>query len=430
VTAERDPLERVREAKAAQAESRLPGPVITDATRRQLVDGGQFIIDSPKDVPAVFGKGQEVCWAQGESLIIVGPTGVGKGTLLQQIALRRMGILAGELLEYAVTEDADRLTVYLAMDRPSQIMRSFKRMVTDDQAGLLRQRMRVWKGALPFDIVKHPELLVEFVLEIGQLAERPVGTLIADSIKDLGSKLSSDETGGALNRAFGLVLAADIELAASHHQRKATAENKKPKSLDDVYGSTWITAGAGSVVLLWGEPGDTTVELSHLKPPADPLGPFDIEHDHDAGVSTRPHRADVWSILQAATDGGITVADATRKIYGARPEKRQTQAVRRKLDRLVTDERAVRVEASEKFEEVRYRPVPRQMSVTERAGVVTGTRDGERTEHAQHETPGNTEHAPSTHPDPLPPYVVGGGERAHDDDLDHLPATVHREVAG
>ena len=63
-------------------------------------------------------------------------------------------------------------------------------------------------------------------------------------------------------------------------QPKATAQNRKPTTLADVYGSTWITSGAGSVISLWGEPGDPLVELTHLKQPADDVGPLDLEHDH------------------------------------------------------------------------------------------------------------------------------------------------------
>ena len=66
---------------------------------------------------------------------------------------------------------------------------------------------------------------------------------------------------------LGALVASEIEVVVSHHQRKATGYNKKPTTLADVYGSTWLTAGAGSVVLLWGEAGDPIVELTHLGSP-------------------------------------------------------------------------------------------------------------------------------------------------------------------
>jgi hypothetical protein len=52
-----------------------------------------------------------------------------------------------------------------------------------------------------------------------------------------------------------------------------------------VYGSTWLTSGLGSVIVLDGKPGDPTVELRHLKQPAEPVGPLTLRHDHTAGVT-------------------------------------------------------------------------------------------------------------------------------------------------
>jgi hypothetical protein len=43
---------------------------------------------------------------------------------------------------------------------------------------------------------------------------------------------------------------------------------------DDVYGSTWLTAGTGSVILLNGEPGDPIVIMHHLKKPVAEGGPY------------------------------------------------------------------------------------------------------------------------------------------------------------
>ena len=218
----------------------------------QLVRGAEFVLAAPDRVPAVFGRDSEVLWAEGEPLLLVGPQGVGKTTLMQQIALRHAGILSGELLGYPVKADHGRLTLYLALDRPQQIARSFRRMISDAQEQQLGQLV-VWTGPLPFDLTKHPEKLVLLVHDIAEMLGSPVGAVFADSLKDMASPLSSDEVGAALSRAIGGVIAHQIEFAACHHQRKATGENEKPRTLADVYGSTWITAGAGSVLLLWGD---------------------------------------------------------------------------------------------------------------------------------------------------------------------------------
>jgi hypothetical protein len=70
-----------------------------------------------------------------------------------------------------------------------------------------------------------------------------------------------------------------------HHERKAANGAKRVQSLDDVYGSIWLTSGLGSVIVLECEPGDPTAELRHLKQPAEPVGPLTLRHDHAAGVT-------------------------------------------------------------------------------------------------------------------------------------------------
>jgi hypothetical protein len=84
-----------------------------------------------------------------------------------------------------------------------------------------------------------------------------------------------------------------IDLVIDHHQRKATTSNPRPKSLDDVYGSVFVPAGAGSVILLWGTPGAAVIEPSHLKQPAESVGPLDVLHEHDTGEMSIFDRPDL-----------------------------------------------------------------------------------------------------------------------------------------
>lgn len=50
-----------------------------------------------------------------------------------------------------------------------------------------------------------------------------------------------------------------------HHHRKATAENKQPKKLSDVYGSQYITARATTVLALWDVGVQNTLQVLPLK---------------------------------------------------------------------------------------------------------------------------------------------------------------------
>lgn len=369
-----------------------------------LRDGGAFILDESEDVLANWGEGDEVISTQGETLLIVGPQGVGKTTVAGRLILARAGIGDPEVLGLPVLQDPDRYVLYLALDRPRQIARSFRRMVHERDRLLLDSALRFWGGPLPFDVVKEPEALAEFALEHG------AGMLVIDSLKDLALRLSDDDVGGAVNRAFQHVLAAGVELVVLHHQRKSQGDNRKPTKLDDVYGSTWLTAGAGSVVLLWGEPGAPIVEFTHLKQPAGPVGPLQVEHDHLAGRLHTLERLTIRDVVRQATDGGVTVRDAAQRLKAGDPDKAEIVAARRKLDVLVRQGAAVKVADSDP---VLYRPVEHRRVPPVPDGV-----PGERDRNGRPPLPattGNSEGTEGTHNPATPatgvPPLRGGAPR-------------------
>jgi len=316
-------------ASAQRAEREAPGRV------DRLKGGAQFVLDDPADLAPVWGGGDEVLWACGEPILVAGPPGVGKTTLVGQLLRARLGLDA-MVLGYPVATD-DRSVLYLAMDRPRQIRRSMRRIFSEQDRSAL-DRLVVWEGPLPLDVGRVPEVLVELATEVG------AGTVIVDSLKDAAVKLTDDEVGGNVNRALQFLVTAGIEVCALHHQRKSQG-GAKPTSLEDVYGSTWLAAGAGSVVLLWGAAGDPIVELSHLKQPAGEVGPFKVEHDHDAGRTVRVDEVDPMAMLRAAPNG-ITSMDLARAIFSTdAPTDNRRKKAQRKLDRLVREGLARKREA-------------------------------------------------------------------------------------
>lgn len=307
------------------------------ANTRARVDGATFILDTPAEVVPVWGRGEEVLWAEGEPLLINGPTGVGKTTIAQQLVLARLG-MRGEVLGFPVAVDG-RPVLYIAADRPSQAARSMARMVTEADRPDLARGLVVWKGPLPHDVVKKPELLAVLAASMG------AGTVVVDSLKDVAFKLTEDEGGSGVNRALQALVAEGVEVAALHHQRKAQAGGGKPKALADVYGSTWITAGCGSVVVLWGEAGDAIVELSHLKQPVDTVGPLKLVHDHHRGHTTVVDRVDLATVVDTARNG-ITALEVAKALFNTTsPEANEVQRARRKLDALVRAGLARRTES-------------------------------------------------------------------------------------
>lgn len=301
----------------------------------RAIDGASFIESVPDEVPALWGSGPSVLWAQGEPLMIVGPDGVGKTTLGQQAALCRAGV-RDTLLGHPIKPCDSGKVLYIAGDRPRQAATSMRRMVVPGDLELLRQRLIVWKGPLPFQLKDDPQGLTNMADVLGAT------DVLIDSLKDLQPELVKDEVGSHVNIAFQELIATGHELLVLHHQRKELNGGAKPKRLADVYGSRWLTAGMGSVVLLWGEPGDLVVEMRHLKQPAEEVGPLNLIHDHARGATTVDEGTDLEEVLAAAKHGAIVQDAAVLMFTTTTPNRNEIEKARRRLESLVKRGRADR----------------------------------------------------------------------------------------
>lgn len=294
----------------------------------RALPGGEFILDQPSEAEAVWGGASgNVAWAKGEGLMLVGPEGVGKTTLMQQLVLARIGLR--KCVFGMRVEPADKPVLYIAADRPRQAQRSFARMVREEDRELLNERLIVWKGPLEFDLAEDKYLLRDFVLEQG------AGTVFIDSLKDVALDLTKDEVGSRVNAAFQEAIAAGIEPCTNHHQRKQQQGGAKPKKLADVYGSRWLTAGMGSVFVLWGDPGDLVVEFNHLKQPAEEIGPWQLLHDHDLGETTICGDVDLLALAAASPIGITAYVAAVAMFHTDQPDRNEIEKARRRLDKLV-----------------------------------------------------------------------------------------------
>jgi len=276
----------------------------------------------------LWGTREQTAWSSGESLMIVGPPGVGKTTLAHQVILARLG-LQDTVLNMPVSPS--KRVLYLAMDRPKQIAHAMARRIAPEHEPVLRDRLAVWQGPLPATLDKEPDLLADLA------AAHQADTIVIDSLKDAVSTLVDDALAVAFHNARMRALRNGVEIMELHHQRKATADAPRGQrpTLDRVYGSTWITSGAGSVLFIAGEAGDPAVTVHHLKTPTGEIGPLQVIHDHERGTTTIEPTFDPVAILRAHP-GGLTTRDLAAILGGqANPDRSDVEKARRHLERLV-----------------------------------------------------------------------------------------------
>jgi replicative DNA helicase len=298
----------------------------------RLVPGDVFLLDPEPDPAPIWGDGAEVLWAPGEPCLVTGPVGVGKTTLVGRLTRGRLG-LEPQVLGYRVTPGARRL-LYLACDRPRQIRRNLARMMRPDDREVLADRLVVWPGPPPADLAQTTSLLLDMC------RKADADTVVIDGLKDIALELSKDDVGARLNMAFQRCVADGVEVIGNHHQRKtAGGAAAKPRNLADLYGSTWIAAGAGTIILVWADqPGRAVIEVSTLKPAYEPVGPLQVVHDLDTGGLEVRDAITLEEVLRSSRGDALSLTELAERIGQPLPPGRagsnEREALRRKMHRL------------------------------------------------------------------------------------------------
>jgi hypothetical protein len=293
--------------------------------------GAAFILDRPTGVPLLWGTGEDALWPDGEPLMVMGPRGTGKTTLLGQLVRAQLGLGDGTVLGLPVSEVGRVL--YLAMDRPRQIQRSMGRQFTEEDRAVLGERLVVRSGPPPRDLAKDPTLLVTMA------DYYRADVVYVDSLKDIALGLSDDEVAAAVNRARQALMMTERQLCESHHTRKKDRRTKKAVTgIDEVYGSTWLTAGCGSVLQLSGDPGDIVVTFTQTKPVLVPVGPWKLLYDQLGGTVSIYYNQDLVELVRSRAGTGMTAREAAVIVFGrAVLTPAEVQKTRRLLDGHVRD---------------------------------------------------------------------------------------------
>ena len=326
---EAERVTRITDAPSAGSQAGAPGPV---ASLMFVLEPGDIVLDHPMLPVPLWGTPEDCLAARGEPTMIYGKTGIGKTTVMHRVMLSMVGIGPSAVLGYDVQPmDDDRRILYLAYDRPSQALRSIARMVTENDRPQLAK-------TLVIDRKRMLKVNSKDTLNMRRLCEENnIGRVFIDSLKDIATRLSEDESGAAYNAMVQEAIVADIEVFTSHHPRKGQGESKRESlELDDVYGSTWLTAGQGSIIVMDGEAGASLVFLRQLKMPSGEVGPFAFRIDYSTGELHREPTGDIVAMLAAVPGYGWTpTAVLVEKLYGESTNTSRT-ATRRRLERLVT----------------------------------------------------------------------------------------------
>lgn len=302
----------------------LTAAAVTTAGAR-TVTGGAFVLDDADAGDWWWGDGTDTIAMRGEAMVIAANTGVGKTTLAALVMAAWIGARR-DALGFQVRGDG-RKVLYLAMDRPRQAARALQRIFTPDQRSLLDANLVVRKGPPPAQITDDATVWAALA------AEHDAGLVIVDGLKDATSQLNGDEAGLAANQAMQAVIADGRELIVLHHLRLGVGGGKP--TLDDLYGSTWITAGAGSIIVLQGPNGGAArIELHHLKSPVEPVGPWKLDIDKHRGTMHRSSGGEELRRIVAAF--GTNGADAEQiaiAYYGTNHDDTMLRRVKRDLER-------------------------------------------------------------------------------------------------
>jgi hypothetical protein len=302
--------------------------VESEAQTPNLFKLGSLFLDVQDTPPAIWGDGDSVIWAEGEALMIAAPQGVGKSTLALQVVRARIG-LADKVLGYTVAPTCSKV-LYLAMDRPRQLYRAARRLFSEDDRKLLDERLAIWPGPPPYDMAVRRDILAMMARKAG------ADTVVVDSLKDAAIGLSDDAVGAGYNRSRQHALEEGVQVLELHHTVKRGANGSEPNTMADVYGSTWLTSGAGSVVSLYGDAGDPVVSWRHLKQPMHEVGPFRVVHDHDAGTSQIEQTVDLVALIRRTGSQGLTALDYAVALFEKpNPTRAMKEKARRLLERKV-----------------------------------------------------------------------------------------------
>ena len=306
------------------------------------IDGAAWGTKVPETLPAIWGYGERAYWTSGEFGILYGGDGTNKTTLAH-------GLLAGMLsfpgrekvLGYPVTPlRPDVAVIYLALDRPRQIERSWSRFHPGEYQDLTEGRLVVWPKGVPSEVINHPEWFLPWLEELAwrEVKKRP-GAVIIDNAIDAFGDFAKTENATLAGWILNDLARNDVDTLALAHDKKeqgATPRKFPPASMDGLYGGRNFRAKSGTVVNLWKPPGNDIglLTVTQFKEPSEQIPRATFLVDPATARMTPLNDLDLWTYLEKSGQeiDLKTAASMDHKKDGGDLTAAEKEATRRKLD--------------------------------------------------------------------------------------------------
>jgi len=195
-------------------------------------------------------------------MVVAGKQGVGKTQLTIQ-ALLHMA-LGKPFLGWKI--DTPRRVALLSMEMSTAEIKVFQaemnKILSPEERTLLQENFFIVPvgHSILFDNSEDKKKVEAF---IQQYHPEVVGI---DSLsKTTMASLEESAAKNVMDFADHLRMDYDCSLIFIHHNRKGQVGNKRPKELDDVYGTFWITATATTVIGMWQNQQTFEIEINYLK---------------------------------------------------------------------------------------------------------------------------------------------------------------------
>lgn len=195
-------------------------------------------------------------------MIVTGKPGVGKTQMTLQVMIHIA--LGKPFLGWQIAEP--RKVAFLSMEMGQAEIKIFMEemdsILTDEERGLMHDNFLIIPigQTVMFDTPSDQKKIQQFlethkpeVMAVDSLSQSTLASLEEAAVKKV------------MDFADRIRMNYDCSVIFIHHDRKAQIGNRRPKNLEDVYGSFYITAKATTVIGLWQNEKSYGIELNYLK---------------------------------------------------------------------------------------------------------------------------------------------------------------------